>query len=213
MYAGDCTENNPEKTGSGTTPARVYVGPGETKTAAIATSYTTLNVYSKKESTVAGDGGNAYKDLETTNSYPVTITNTKCSGVTPNNESTITNTHTQKTSTEGTKPFYGGHLEYPFQPFGEEFKLCLVNTNVIPNRTYTVRYANKALKNEAISIYLPQMPTAEVVKEREEKEAEYKAKETAYKAKETEYKAKEAAYKAKEAYKTKKAEGEAKKIA
>ncbi len=209
VYAGDCPENNPEKiSGNPTTPTRVYVGPGEGKEAAAPTSYTKLNLYYKKESEVAKEL-HSYNALETKKVYPVTITNAKCAGVIlPSNESAVTDTHTQHTTIGESN---GGHLEDPFQPFGEEFKLCLVNTYTTPNRTYTVTYANKALTNGPISIYLPQQLTAEVIKEREEKEAEYKAKETAYKTKEAEYKAKETAYKAKEAYKNKKAESEAKK--
>ena len=175
-------------------------------------SYVTLNLYKGTQSEEE-KSTHSWEALETKASYPATITNTNCAGVTPNNEAAVKDAHTQDTTDETTLPGYGGHLEDPFQPFGA-FELCLLDTGL--DRTYKVKYENKALIGGSPSIYLSQRPTAEVVKEREENESAYKAKETAYKAKETAYKAKATAYKTKEteyktketAYKTKKTEYE-----
>ncbi|MFI4985567.1 MAG: hypothetical protein ACHQAV_06250 [Solirubrobacterales bacterium] len=220
VYAGDCPQNQPETVTGNVVKAEEnsLVTPGGLTEVKVPMSYVALNLYKFSETKVNGlAASERWKDLETTTSYPVTITNTKCSGSTPNNESAVNDQHTQETTTETTKPKYGGHLEDPFQPFGTEFTLCLLDSSL--ERTYKVKYENKALIGGSVSIYLPQRPTGEVVKEREEKESAYKAKEAAYKAKEAAYKTKETAYKTKEteykaketAYKNKEAEYKAKK--
>jgi Tfp pilus assembly protein PilV len=114
VYAGDCTANNPESFSGGVkNPEKVVVTPGATTTAVVPTSYLELNVYK---------GTNAASGLETATKYPVTITNTGCKSLKPDNEVTINEPkHKQETST-GVE--YGGHLEHPFMPFGEA-KLCL----------------------------------------------------------------------------------------
>jgi Tfp pilus assembly protein PilV len=207
VYAGDCAENNPEKVTSGAVkPSTVYVTPGGgISSVMVPTSYVTLNLYkeSGSEKVVNEHSSEKSKYLETTTSRPVTITNSKCAGVAaPNNESAPSTKHLQATTT-GT--INGGHLTDPFQPFGTEFELCVVG----PERTYKVKYENKALTGGNVSIYLHQRPMAEVVKERGEMEAAYKTKETEYKTEETEYKTKETAYKAKETeYKTAKSKYE-----
>ncbi len=208
VYAGDCAENNPEKL-AGITPPTVYVTPGGILSALVPTSYVTLNLYAGKESEANSKG---LADLETTTSRSVTITNTKCfGGEAPNNESAPSIKHVQATTINATSPGNGGHLADPFQPFGKEFELCVLDTEQNGGQIYRVKYENKALLGGNISIYLPQRPLGEVVKEREAKETEYKTKKTAYETKKTAYEAKETAYKSKEAYKTKKAESETKK--
>jgi type II secretory pathway pseudopilin PulG len=211
VYAGDCPNNNPETVTSGSVklPEKVLVSPGAITKVKVPTSYTTLNVYNQKESKVVSAGSEAYKYLETAHAHPVTITNVKCESYTPPDNETAINPKHLQTTTIGSES--GGHLSYPFQPFGSEFTLCLVSAE--EGKTYTAKYSNTALTGGSVSIYLPQRPTAEVAKEREEKEAAYKTKEAEYKAKEAAYKTKETEYKAKEAYKNKKAEGEAKKTA
>ena len=216
VYAGDCPSNNPETVTGGSVklPEKVLVSPGAITKVKVPTSYTTLNVYNQKESKVVLAGSKAYEYLETTHPHSVTITNVKCEGYTsPDNETAINPKHVQVTSTG---PETGGHLNDPFQPFGTEFTLCLVDEE--EGQTYTVKYSNIALVGGSASIYLPQRPTAEVVKEREEKETAYNTKEAEYKAKESyknkkaEYESKEIAYKAKESSKNKKAESETKKV-
>jgi type II secretory pathway pseudopilin PulG len=210
VYAGDCAENNPEKI-AGIKPPTVYVTPGGVLSAVVPTSYVTLNLYAGKESEANSKG---LADLETTTSRSVTITNTKCNGgEPPDNESAPSIKHVQATTINATRPGDGGHLADPFQPFGKEFELCVLDTEQNGGQIYRVKYENKALvgnNEKPIPIYLLQRPTVEVKNERKAKETEYKTKEAEYKAKEayktkkTEYEAKETAYKTKEAeYKTK----------
>jgi len=225
VYAGDCTANNPEEVTAKAVeiPKKVVVKPGETTAPAVPTSYTTLNVYAKKEGEVS-KLAKPYEALETTNSYPVLIDNLGCAGLPapPVDETEAPYKHSQTTTTGG---LIGGHLSNPFQPFGKEFTLCLSSS--ARNQTYKVKYANTALNGGSVNIYLPQRPTATVVAERKEQEATYKAEETSYKTDETKfkeyetkYKEKEKLYKEKEGFKeqnkvaeTKKKEYEAKKAA
>jgi Tfp pilus assembly protein PilV len=209
VYAGDCTENNPETITAGAVklPEKIIVTSGVATPAQVPMSYVKLNLYKESEKVVNEHSSEKWKYLETTGSggkgWPVTITNTKCAGKTPDNETTVKDKHTQETTINSASPGNGGHLTYPFQPFGKEFELCVAANG----ETFTTaKYENKEAKGAELSIYLGQLPTTEAAKRREEAEAGYKAKET-------EYKAKEAEYKAKEAYKGKKAESETKKTA
>jgi type II secretory pathway pseudopilin PulG len=204
VYAGDCTENNPETISSGAVklPEKIIVAPGVATPAQVPMSYVKLNLYAGTEAQAKAKP-HLYEALETGASYPVTITNTKCAGKTPDNETAVKDEHTQATTINSTSPGNGGHLTDPFQPFGKEFELCVT----AKGETFTTtKYENKEAKGAELSIYLGQLLSTEAVKKREEAEASYKAKKA-------EYEAKEAAYKAKEAYKTKKAESEAKKAA
>ncbi len=183
MYAGDCTANNPETvTGNAVkVQEKVVLQPGNTTAVTVPTSYTTLNLYSKKEGEVAKQA-HAYTALETTNSYPVVIDNLGCKGITPpapDNEKEVSYQHAETTSTGS---LIGGHLSNPFQPFGKEFTLCLVS--VSRNQTYKVKYGNTALAGGTVSIYLPQRPLAEVQAEKPAKKTEYEKYESEYKAKE-----------------------------
>ncbi len=141
-------------------------------------SYTTLNVYSKKEGEVS-KLAHSYEGLETTSSYPVLIDNLGCAGTTPVDEAEASYKHAQTTTTGSS---IGGHLSNPFQPFGKEFSLCLYNA--AKERTYTVKYKNEALAGGTASIYLSQRPTAEVASEKAAKQAEYEKYQTEYKANE-----------------------------
>jgi hypothetical protein len=188
VFAGDCRENQPETVTASAVKAeeKVLVTPGGLTPVKVPMSYVALNLYKFSETKVNElAASQRWKDLETTTSYPVTITNTKCYGSTPNNESAVNDQHKQETTTETTKPKYGGHLEDPFQPFGTEFTLCLLDSSL--ERTYKVKYENKAPIGGSVSIYLPQRPTGEVVKEREETEAGYKAKESEYETEKNKY--------------------------
>ncbi len=216
VYAGDCTANNPETVTAGAIKPqeKVIVKPGSTTAVSVPTSYTTLNVYSKKESAVKALS-HQWEGLETTNAYPVLIDNLNCIGVTPNDETEASYKHTQTTTTGGSM---GGHLSNPFQPFGKEFTLCLSST--AKNQTYKVKYGNTALNGGVLSIYLEQRPFATISAERLTKEGLYKTEEAAYKAaeakykeKEVKYKEKEKLYKEKEAYKEQNLVAAAKKTA
>ncbi len=210
VYAGDCANNNPELvTGGAIKPQeKVIVKPGETTAVSAPTSYTTLNVYKKKEGEVS-KLANSWEGLETTNSYPVLIDNLGCTGVTPVDETEAGYKHSQTTTTGSSM---GGHLTSPFQPFGKEFTLCLSST--AKNQTYKVKYANTALNGGTVNIFLEQRPTATVTAERAAKETLYKTEEAAYKAAEAKYKEKELKYKEKEnAYKEKEAFKEQNKVA
>ncbi len=111
-YAGDCTANNPKT--YGVTPLSAAVTGGATSKIEVPVAYDQLEVF-QGTATVPGS-------LETTNSQLVTITNKGCKGVTPNNGTALDITHTQGTTVGGE---WGGHLEVPFQPFGE-LELCLL---------------------------------------------------------------------------------------
>jgi Tfp pilus assembly protein PilV len=215
VYAGDCTANNPETvTGGAIKPEpKVLVKPTETTGVNVPTSYTTLNVYSKKEGAVKALA-HSYEGLETTTSYPILIDNLGCFGtapnnVVPNNETEVNYKHAQSTTTGSS---IGGHLTNPFQPFGKEFTLCLSST--AKNQTYKVKYENAALAGGTINIYLEQRPSATVKAEREAKETAYKTEEAAYKTAKTKYEEKQTKYKTAEtAYKAKEANKEQNKVA
>jgi hypothetical protein len=141
VYAGDCPRNNPETVAPPLkNPENVIVTPGGTTAVKIPTSYVTLNVYKGTATVPVG--------LATSEPYPVTITNTECSGYEPDNETAVNNRHNQETTTGTTN---GGHLTDPFQPFGK-FTLCLYNK--LAKKTYTLEYTNASESGSTPSIYL-----------------------------------------------------------
>jgi type II secretory pathway pseudopilin PulG len=181
-YAGDCTYNNPTEV---TEAARATVVTPETKEVIaggsaivpVPMTYVELSVYHKKtQAEIVALGSKAWEWLETTNSYPVTITNKKCAGVKPNNETTLKTQHTQTTTTGSV---WGGHLADPFQPFGE-YELCLYAAG----KTYTVKpYTNiSSTSTSSITrkIYLEELSNKEKETARKASEAATKsARETA----------------------------------
>jgi type II secretory pathway pseudopilin PulG len=175
VYAGDCTYNNPKEVTevAKTTvvnPANKEVLAGASATVAVPVTYVELNVYHKKtQAEIKALGSEAWKWLETTNPYPVTLTNKKCAGVKPDNETVLKTQHTQLTTT-GT--VWGGHLETPFQPFGE-YELCLYAAG----KTYTVKpYVNvSATSSVTRNIYLEELSNKEKEAARKTSEAATKA--------------------------------------
>jgi hypothetical protein len=184
VYAGDCLENNAKTITGGKVENASAVVP-TTGNIPVPMSHVALNVYQ-------GSGAKNQGELTET-PYSVVITNNKCgSGPPPNNESQVKNRHTQNTST-GKE--YGGHLDYPFQPFGG-YKLCLYN-GPPNNKTYEVSYTNSTVAGSTLGIYIGQRSEKEKTeqktsKEKEEeaaqktKEAEEKTKITQWKKEETE---------------------------
>jgi Tfp pilus assembly protein PilV len=143
VYAGDCTANNPETFSGGVkNPEKIIVTPGGTTDATVPLSYLELNVYK---------GTNIASGLETALKYPITITNTGCKSVTPDNEVAINEPKHKQETTSGTE--YGGHLEHPFQPFGEG-KLCLAYHSGTKYYTYTTKYKLEAAEQYPRNIFL-----------------------------------------------------------
>lgn len=177
VYAGDCTENKPEEKAA-TLAGEVVVSSGATTKVNVPLSYVSLNVYSGSEREDSKLGAGEWKALETTNSWPVTISNLKCAGTTPDNEVAVTAVHTQNTTTGALE---GGHLERPFQPFGPEMQLQIT----AKGKKYTTeKFALNSEAGAVWKVYLGQPSKAE-------QEAAKKAEETAQKATETERVAKE----------------------
>ena len=192
VYAGDCVENNPETiTSKAIVPTQVYVNPGETKTAVVVpTSYVTLNLYDEREKVVNEHASEKWKYYETGTSRSVTITNTKCSGGEPPNNDSAPSPSTKHVQATTTGKENGGHLTDPFQPFGKEFELCVLDAEQNGGQIYRVKYENKTLlgnNEQPVSIYLPQRPTAEVKTERAAKESAYGTKKSAYETEKTKY--------------------------
>ena len=126
VYAGDCAANN---TGAEAVGETVQVKSGETANVKVPISYTKLSIWN----------GKSQKEHEepTSKRYgPVKITNTECEsgGATPPNATGTVFTHEQK------ETLPEGRLEVPYQPFGKNFKLCVVNSE--PKKTYTVSFTN-----------------------------------------------------------------------
>jgi type II secretory pathway pseudopilin PulG len=152
VYAGDCTENNPEVADPSQFPKNsdpsVALEPGQNPTVKIPTSELTLDVYKAKKSTLGG-GGLASAI------FPVKITNTGCQKVKeeeeknkktyiPDNASQYSLVHTQDTT--------AGHLEAPYQPFGKSFKLCLYNATT--KYKFTTTYGNEKTASPAIELFM-----------------------------------------------------------
>jgi type II secretory pathway pseudopilin PulG len=169
VYAGDCPENNPE-TLSGkavTLPAKVLVTPGGTTSVPVPMSHVTLNLYRGTKAQAEGLGSNRWKNLETTSSYPVSITNVKCAGAAPLNETAAKTKHTQETTTG---PANGGHLAAPFQPFGE-YTLCLYAA-ADNNKTFAATYTNKSVNGNGLNFYLGQRSAQEWTQQKSKEETE-----------------------------------------
>lgn len=136
VYAGDCTADDPTTVTSNAIPApTVLVEGNKTAKVEVPVSHLELGVYSGKSASSPGT-------LETTKSYPITVTNAACKSSIANNETVARYTHTQTTT--------GGHLKYPFQPFGP-LELCLYVSST--KKTYRASYENKT-ETRAINIYL-----------------------------------------------------------
>jgi type II secretory pathway pseudopilin PulG len=172
VYAGDCTSNNPKpvteaaKTTVVTPPFTEVVANGSSSPAvSVPMTYVLLNLYQKNQAEFKKNESVAWKWLETAKSYPVTITNTKCAGVKPNDETALKTQHTQLTTTGSV---WGGHLEAPFQPFGE-YGLCLYAAG----KTYTVKpYTNASATTPVTrNIYLEEVSNKEKQAAREASEA------------------------------------------
>jgi hypothetical protein len=146
-------------------PEKIFVSPGATTAAQVPTSYLTLNLYKGTEKEVAALGAGKWKALETIKSWPATVTNVKCAGTTPNNESAVNNKHVQETTTGAAN---GGHLVDPFQPFGSEYELCVY---VSPN-AFMRKYEDKEAKGPILPIYLGQKSTQEKATQRAKEETE-----------------------------------------
>ncbi len=174
VYAGDCKANDPETLKvPGVSVERKWITPGAPQTIfkEVPLSHTSLNLYGASESEVATLGSEAAKDLETKNKYLVTITNTACTGTTPNNETSVKSEHKQDTTTEEAN---GGHLEFPFQPFGA-YQLCIYNAT--SKKTYTVTGEDLTVAGTTKSIYLPQRSLQERTELKASEEASEKAAE------------------------------------
>ena len=194
-FAGDCRANNPEEFNGTIKLAPITVTAKEATTAPVTTSYLQLEVYGHTEAEVTALGANAWKDLETSTSYLVTITNKRCAGITPNNETALNDVHTQRTTINTGTSEWGGHLEDPFQPFGE-YELCLFNEKA-GGRTYRLKnpYTNSSPTVKTTrKIYLTE-PTAHEKEEQRlaEEEVTRKAREATEAATAAAREAKEAA--------------------
>jgi Tfp pilus assembly protein PilV len=146
VYAGDCTANNPEALSGGVkNPEKVIVTPGGTTPVTVPVSYLELNIYK---------GANTASGLETALKYPVTITNTGCKTLTPDNEVKLNEPkHLQETSSGAE---FGGHLEHAFQPFGQA-KLCLpYHASSGKYYTDTTEYKLEAAEQYPRNIFLGQ---------------------------------------------------------
>lgn len=110
VYDGDCTENNPAKYSTTVKPGEAIVTAGGNVSATVPTSYDTLNLY---------EGTSGTTPVSTP--QEVKITNLSCEKQTPpqvpNNASKSNYEHRQMTTS-------AGHLEVPYQPFGE-FEACV----------------------------------------------------------------------------------------
>jgi len=182
VYAGDCKANDPETLKvPGVTVERKWITPGApaTKFVQVPLSRLSLSVYKNRESEVAALGSEAVKDLETKNKLVATITDTSCASIAPNNETAVKTEHKQYTSTEEAN---GGHLEFPFQPFGA-YQLCIYNSET--QKTYTVLGEDLTVAGTSQSIYLPQHSPEEANTLKEEEVAKEKAAETKRKTEET----------------------------
>jgi prepilin-type N-terminal cleavage/methylation domain-containing protein len=157
VYAGDCASNDPETLKvPGVTVERKWLAPATTtEFKKVPLSRIALNVYKGTESEVAALGSAAVKNLESEHARLVTITNTKCTGTTPAHETEIKSKHTQDTTIGEAR---GGHLEFPFQPFGA-YQLCVYNEET--KKTYTVLGEDMTIAGTSQTIYLAQRSATE----------------------------------------------------
>ena len=212
VYAGDCSANNTSE------EARAKPGPavksGETAEVSVPLSFTKLTIWTGSSSGKQGE--------PTSKRYgPAKITNTECeSATTPPNATGIAFTHEQK------ETLPEGRLEEPFQPFGNNFALCVVNSEL--KRTYTVPFSNTSVAGSTPNIYIGQRPGAEISSERATQQSKYETEKTNYTNFKSKYESEKTNYtnlkgkyetektnytNLKAKYETKKAEYEAKKTA
>jgi Tfp pilus assembly protein PilV len=157
VYAGACTANNPNKLNGAIIDPTGYVTSGNTTTITkVPTAYMQLNVYTGSSSSSKGS-------FQETTAYPVTITNTGCKSITPDNEPEFNEPKEQQKQTINASPWteYGGHLEHPFLPLGPG-KLCLAYNISSPSAkhyTYTSSYELKAGEEYVRNIYLGDTPS------------------------------------------------------
>jgi Tfp pilus assembly protein PilV len=161
VFAGDCSADN---TGAEARPESApVVKEGEVSTVNVPLSYTQLSIWT-------GTGPKEKKELTASRYGPVKITNTECeSALTPPNATGTVYVHEQK------ETLPAGRLEEPFQPFGKNFSLCVVNGEA--KKTYSVPFTNTTVAGSTPNIYLGQRPTATIKSERATQEALVKAKE------------------------------------
>jgi type II secretory pathway pseudopilin PulG len=175
-YAGDCTANKPEGFDAAVIAPTVALKPAQDASLKVPMTYVMLDVYAKSQAEVKAmkeKGEPIWSALETTNGWLVTITNKKCAGVTPNNETAINDKHTQYT-TLGSE--WGGHLSAPFQPFGE-YEMCLATGSGMSGKSFKFHepYINKTpSKPVTLNIYLNELTQSEKEAARAAKEAEKK---------------------------------------
>jgi len=152
VYAGACTANDPHTLNSAITDSTAYVTGGKTQAVTVPVTYMKLNVYTGNKTTPGG--------FQETTAYPVTITSTGCTSVTPNNETEINEPkETQNQTTNSTSwPEYGGHLEHPFLPFGPG-QLCLAYNSGSKHYTYTTKYTLSDEGQYERNIYLGETAT------------------------------------------------------
>jgi len=137
VYAGDCPTDSPARYSGGSSFVKTVAVPsGGTATVSVPLSHVSLSVYTGTEPGKPGS-------LASTR-YPVTIEDSECAEVLPDNATTADVAHTQETTTSG-------HLTHPFQPFGR-WALCLYDATT--KQTYTVPYENTTESGNTFSIYL-----------------------------------------------------------
>jgi Tfp pilus assembly protein PilV len=154
LYAGACVENNPEKLGATTAS-----GSKIADTTASVTSNTTTAVSSVPVAymrlTVDSGTKSSHGNVETATAYPVTIKNTGCKSVTPNNETAINEPKSEQSTSTGSE--WGGHLEHPFLPFGAG-TLCLAYNSGSKHITYTTAYKIAVEEEYQRVIFLGESP-------------------------------------------------------
>jgi prepilin-type N-terminal cleavage/methylation domain-containing protein len=176
VYAGDCTANDPEALAvPEVTVERKWLTAAKSTVFQVPLSRVALNVYKGSESEVNALGAKAAENLETGAALKATIINTKCTGGTPipdnETEGSLSNVHMQETTTG---PANGGHLEAPFQPFGE-YELCLYEK--IAQKTFTVTGKDLTIAGSSQNIFLKQRSPTEREEEKIKAEKTEKATE------------------------------------
>jgi Tfp pilus assembly protein PilV len=142
VYAGDCPANNLVVAEPGP-----VVKEGETTKVNVPLSYTLLSIYT-------GATAKDKKELTKKAYGPVKITNSECkTAETPPNATGTVFVHEQK------ETLNFGRLEDPFQPFGNNFKVCVVNSEL--KKTYSAPYSNTTVAGSTPNLYLGQRTGAE----------------------------------------------------
>lgn len=147
VYSGACIANDPHTLNSSITDPTAYVTAGKTQAVTVPIAYLKLNVYTGTQSNPGA--------FQEATAYPVTITNTGCTSVTPDNETALNEPkQTQdQTINSGAWSGYGGHLEHPFLPFGAG-RLCLAYNSGSKHYTYTTKYDLTAEGEYIRNVYL-----------------------------------------------------------